>query len=221
MRDFRDAKAMAHTLRAALAAKGLKITISQSLELVAEAFGVADWNTLAAAISANVVAGRNKAAPLPPPIADAIAGFSAELDATLHRALGYANQRKHKYATLEHLLVALTDDADASAVMRGCNADLGLLRAKLISYLDNELDRLVIDNGGAVPTAAFQRVVQRADRYARELGRSVLTGANILVAIFMETQSPAARLLGEQGMSHQDAAAADASSARHSPRPLT
>jgi Glyoxalase superfamily protein len=50
MRDFRDAKAMAHTLRAALAAQGLKITISQSLELIAQAFGVADWNTLAAAI---------------------------------------------------------------------------------------------------------------------------------------------------------------------------
>jgi Glyoxalase superfamily protein len=50
MRDFRDAKAMARTLRAALAAKGFKITISQSLELIAEIFGVADWNTLAAAI---------------------------------------------------------------------------------------------------------------------------------------------------------------------------
>ncbi len=50
MRDFRDAKAMAGTLRAALDAKGLKITVSESLELIAKAFGVADWNTLAARI---------------------------------------------------------------------------------------------------------------------------------------------------------------------------
>lgn len=50
MRDFRDAKAMARTVRAALAAKGLKITIGESLELIAKALGVADWNTLAAAI---------------------------------------------------------------------------------------------------------------------------------------------------------------------------
>jgi hypothetical protein len=50
MRDFRDAKAMAHALRASLAAEGFRITVSQSLELIARAFGVADWNTLAAAI---------------------------------------------------------------------------------------------------------------------------------------------------------------------------
>jgi hypothetical protein len=67
MHDFRDAKAMAHILRAALAAKGLKITISQSLELIAEAFGVADWNTLAAAIRAEPLAPRQSTSPLPRP----------------------------------------------------------------------------------------------------------------------------------------------------------
>ena len=61
MRDFRDAKAMAHTLRAALAARGFKITVSQSLELIAETFGVADWNTLAAAIRREAVAPRGNA----------------------------------------------------------------------------------------------------------------------------------------------------------------
>jgi ATP-dependent Clp protease ATP-binding subunit ClpA len=69
------------------------------------------------------------------------------------------SQRKHEYATLEHLLLALIDDADASAVMRVCSADLGELAEKLNSYLDNELKRLVIDNGAdCKPTAAFQRV---------------------------------------------------------------
>jgi hypothetical protein len=70
MRDFRDAKAMAHTLRAALAAKGFKITVSQSLELIAEAFGVADWNTLAAAIRRGAVAPRENASSRPLPTAE-------------------------------------------------------------------------------------------------------------------------------------------------------
>src|ERR1700730_6386167 len=110
MRDFRDAKAMAHTLRAALAAKGLKITVSQSLELVAEIFGVADWNTLAAAIRAEAVGPRNNAPPPQFPTAGSGFAFSAALESTLHWALAYANQRKHQYATLEHLLLALIDD---------------------------------------------------------------------------------------------------------------
>src|SRR6266436_1775803 len=100
MRDFRDAKVMARTLRAALAAKGLKITISESLELIAEAFGVADWNTLAAAIRAEAPAPRESASAPPPPTAESGAAprFSAELESTLHRALTYANERKHEYA---------------------------------------------------------------------------------------------------------------------------
>lgn len=60
MRDFRNAKAMAQTLRAALAAKGVKITVSQSLELVAEMFGLDDWNTLVAAIGAEKTISREK-----------------------------------------------------------------------------------------------------------------------------------------------------------------
>ena len=63
MRDFRDAKAMAQTLRAALATKGLRVTISESLELIAQAFGVADWNTLSAAIRAGAVRPGNNASP--------------------------------------------------------------------------------------------------------------------------------------------------------------
>src|SRR5262249_22359388 len=105
MRDFRDAKAMARTLRAALAAKGLKITISESLELIAKAFGVADWNTLSAAIRAEAPAPRNDVSPSPPPTAERVLvprpNFSRELESTLHRALADANHREHDYATLD------------------------------------------------------------------------------------------------------------------------
>jgi ATP-dependent Lon protease len=133
--------------------------------------------------------------------------LSSGLAATMHRAFASANQRKHQYATLEHLLLALTEDADASAVLAACNADSSAIKHGLVSYLDNELGGLVVDNGeDAKPTAAFQRVRQRAERHAQGLGIPAVTGANILLAIFPETQSPAARLLDKQGISAQDAA---------------
>jgi len=194
MRDFRDAKAMAHTLRAALATKGLNITVSQSLELIAEAFGVADWNTLSAAIRGEAAGPRNNA-------------HSPQFPTTATmRALAYARQRKHQYATLEHLLLALIDDLDASAVMKACKVDLGALREKLTNYIDTDLKTMVIDDGGEPKqSAGFQRVVQRAAHYAEGRGRPARTGAELLVAIFAETESPAARLLGEQDMTRQDA----------------
>jgi ATP-dependent Lon protease len=129
---------------------------------------------------------------------------SPTLVATRRRALDYANQRKHQYATLEHLLLALIDDADASAVMGGCNADLGALKAALLGHLDNELKDFVIENGGdAKPTVAFERVAHRAALHAQELRRPVVTGANTLFGIFHETRSPAAKLLGKQGVSRE------------------
>jgi hypothetical protein len=205
MRDFRDAKAMAHTLRGDLAAKGLRITNSQSLELIASAFGAADWNTLAAAINDEAMP-RMDAATLPASIAetDPALPLSAGFVVTLHRALAVANQRKHEYATLEHLLLALTDDADALAVMTAGHADVVALAQNLVSYLDHELTRLVIADGAdARPTAAFQRVVQRATRHALGSGSRAVTGANALAGLFAETRSPAVRLLGEQGITGQ------------------
>jgi hypothetical protein len=196
MREFRDAKAMAHTLRAALAAKGHNITNSESLELIAQAFGVADWNTLSAAIREEEAAGPHNNAPTP----------QFPTTATMHRALAYARHRKHQYATLEHLLLALIDDVDASAVMKACKVDLGALKEKLTNYIDNDLKTLVIDGGGDPKhSAGFQRVVQRAAHYAEGRGRPNRTGAELLVAIFAETESPAARLLDQQDMTRQDA----------------
>jgi hypothetical protein len=207
MRDFRDAKAMAHTLRAALAAKGFKITVSQSLELIAEAFGVADWNTLAAAIRRADLPPRENASGRPSPIVEWAPAqmFSRELELTLHRALAHAEALSHEYATLEHLLFALIDDGDASAVMKAGNVDLGALKAHLANYIDNELKTLTAGFGGeSRPTAAFQRVLQRAAIHLWNQSRE-MTGSNVLVAMFAETQSPAVRFLGEQGMTRQDA----------------
>ena len=88
--------------------------------------------------------------------------------------------------------------------MRGCKADPGALQAGLINYLDNEFKHFVFEKGAdAGPTAAFERVAQRAASHAQELGWPAVTGANALLALFSETRSPAAHLLGEQGVSEE------------------
>lgn len=126
---------------------------------------------------------------------------STDYAATLRKALNHADRRHHQYATLEHLLLALIDDAEASAVMRACDADLASLRQGLVQYLDDDLKHIVTEVGSAEPTAAFNRVDQRAALHAQEVGYPAVTGANALVALFPETRSPAARLLAEHGVS--------------------
>ena len=131
--------------------------------------------------------------PVPPPL--------PALEATRRRALDYANQRKHQTATLEHLLLALIDDTDAAAVLTTCKADIGALKAALLNYIDHELKEFVIENEtDARPSAAFWRVIRRATLDAQVSGRTAVSGANMLLAIFPETRSPAVRFLGEQGV---------------------
>src|SRR6187200_380927 len=132
--------------------------------------------------------------------------FSRSLEQSLHRALAIANERHHEYATLEHLLLALIDDQDASAVMRACNVDLDKLRRSLTSYLESELENLITDGAeDSKPTAGFQRVIQRAVIHVQSSGREEVTGANVLVAIFAERESHAAYFLQEQDMTRYDA----------------
>ena len=132
--------------------------------------------------------------------------FSRPLEESLHRAVAYANQRKHEYATLEHLLLSLTDDDDAAGVMRACDVDLNALKKSLVNYLDVELASLVVDDeDDAKPTAGFQRVIQRAVIHVQSSGREEVTGANVLVAIFSERESHAAYFLQEQDMTRYDA----------------
>ena len=132
--------------------------------------------------------------------------FSRNLEETLHRAVAYANQRRHEYATLEHLLLSLTDDQDGAAVMRACDVDLAALKKSLINYLDTELMSLVVESGeDAKPTAGFQRAIQRAVIHVQSSGREEVTGANVLVAIFSERESHAAYFLQEQDMTRYDA----------------
>ena len=132
--------------------------------------------------------------------------FSRSLEKALHRALALANERRHEYATLEHLLLSLTDDKDAAAVMKACNVDLDVLRRSLTNYIDNELGQMIsAEREDSKPTAGFQRVIQRAVIHVQSSGREEVTGANVLVAIFAERESHAAFFLQEQDMTRYDA----------------
>ena len=132
--------------------------------------------------------------------------LSRHLEQTLHRALAYANARHHEFATLEHLLLALTEDQDAVAVMRACGVDIDLLRQELMHYIDAELQNLVHPaSEESKPTSSFQRVLQRAAIHVQSSGREEVTGANVLVALFSERESNAVYFLQEQEMTRFDA----------------
>ncbi len=132
--------------------------------------------------------------------------LSRNLEQTLHRALSFASERRHEYATLEHLLLGLTDDSDAATVLRACGVDLDKLRQDLTEFLDKDLSGLTTDRATEPkPTAGFQRVVQRAAIHVQSSGRDEVTGANVLVALFSERESHAVYFLQLQDMTRLDA----------------
>ncbi|KXV18059.1 ATP-dependent Clp protease ATP-binding subunit ClpA [Gluconobacter oxydans] len=132
--------------------------------------------------------------------------LSRTLEQTLHRALTFAGDRRHEYATLEHLLLALTEDDDALTVFRACGIDLDKLRSDLTDFLDKDLAGLAAERPTEPkPTAAFQRVIQRAAIHVQSTGRDEVTGANVLVALFAERESHAVYFLQLQDMTRLDA----------------
>lgn len=132
--------------------------------------------------------------------------FASALESTLHKALEAASARRHEYATLEHLLLALVDDEHAARVMSACGVELDDLRTTVAHYLDTELDALKVDSStDPSPTSGFQRVVQRAILHVQSSGRDEVTGANVLVALFSERDSYAVYFLQQQDMSRLDA----------------
>ncbi len=135
-----------------------------------------------------------------------MASFATELEQSLHRALRSANERRHEFATLEHLLLALCDDNDARSVLRACNVEIDQLRLQLSNYLDEDLTSLSVEEEEeAKPTAGFQRVIQRTVYHVQSSGRDEVTGANVLVAVFAERESHAVFFLQEQDMTRLDA----------------
>lgn len=132
--------------------------------------------------------------------------LSRNLEQALHKALSLATDRGHEYATLEHLLLALTTDQDAIAVLRACGVSVTSLQEQIETYLDTDLSYLVNTQiSEAKPTTAFQRVLQRAAIHVQSSGREEVTGANVLVALFSERESHAVYFLQNQDMTRFDA----------------
>ena len=133
--------------------------------------------------------------------------LSKDLEQTITRAMGLAAEYTHEFATLEHLLMAMTDDPDALEVLNACHVDIGKLRDLLTAHIEDELESIVSGDPDmdVQPTAGFQRVVQRAIIHTQSSNRGVATGANVLVAMFSERDSHAVWFLKSLDMSRLDA----------------
>ena len=133
--------------------------------------------------------------------------LSEILQETLRQALFYAGERGHEFATLEHLLLALTDDEDALKVLRACDVDPEDLAVELRAFIDQELSSIQVS--GPVdepqPTASFHRVFRRAVLHMQSAGKGEATGANVLIALYQEKESHAVYMLQQRGMSRLDA----------------
>lgn len=135
-----------------------------------------------------------------------MATFTKSLEQAISQAFKFATEKKHQYVTLEHLLLALTDETDARNVMKACNVDVDLLNENLEFYIDNELDNIITSDTKLEPqpTASFQRVIQRSIVHVQSSGKNEVTGANILVALFAERESHATFFLQEQEVTRYD-----------------
>ena len=132
--------------------------------------------------------------------------FSKGLENSLHKALSIARDKKHEFSTLEHLLLAILEDEDATDVFKYCSIDIDILRDEIQGYLDNELRHIIIkDSDDVKPTTSFQRVIQRAVIHVQTSNKDVdVTSANVLVAIFSERESHAVYFLNKVNLSRYD-----------------
>jgi ATP-dependent Clp protease ATP-binding subunit ClpA len=132
--------------------------------------------------------------------------LSKELEFTLNLAFKEARDKRHEFLTVEHLLLALTDNPAALEVLRACGADLEALRKDLEAFLDETTPLLPAnDNRETQPTLGFQRVLQRAILHVQSSGKKEVSGANVVVAIFSEQESQAVYFLHKQNISRLDA----------------
>lgn len=128
------------------------------------------------------------------------------LELTLNDAFRLARERNHELMTVEHLLVALLDNPDASEALRACGANFQQLKEELLSYIDRSTPLFGPDEESpdTQPTLGFQRVLQRAVFHVQSSGNAEVTGANVLVAIFSEQESQAVYLLNKNDITRLD-----------------
>ncbi|HET7359824.1 MAG TPA: Clp protease N-terminal domain-containing protein, partial [Rhodanobacteraceae bacterium] len=131
--------------------------------------------------------------------------FSKDLELTIGQCYKEAREQRHEFMTVEHLLLALVQNASASAVLRACSVDLDMLGQALRKIIGETVPVLPAgDERDTQPTLGFQRVLQRAVYHVQSSGRKEVTGANVLVAIFGEKDSHAVYFLHQQEVTRLD-----------------
>ena len=130
--------------------------------------------------------------------------LNRELEQTLNEAFKEARSKRHEFMTVEHLLLALLDNDAASTVLQACGADIVKLRKDLDDFVDSTTPLIPESNGEqeTQPTLGFQRVLQRAVFHVQSSGKTEVSGANVLVAIFSEQESQAVYFLKQQNCSY-------------------
>ena len=132
--------------------------------------------------------------------------LSRELEVTLNLAFKTAREKRHEYMTVEHLLLALLDDASAASVLKACGADLVALRDDLTEFIDSTMPTIPDAQleQDTQPTHGFQRVLQRAVFQVNSANHSEVVGANVIVAIFSEQESQAVYFMRLQDVARID-----------------
>ncbi|BAK75508.1 ATP-dependent Clp protease, ATP-binding subunit ClpA [Pseudogulbenkiania sp. NH8B] len=131
--------------------------------------------------------------------------IAQELEVSLHMAFMDARRKRHEFISVEHLLLAMTDNPSAAEVLRACGANLDQLKKQLTDFIDEHTPTVPGETEVETqPTLGFQRVIQRAILHVQSSGKKEVTGANILVAIFGEKDSHAVYYLHQQGISRLD-----------------
>lgn len=128
------------------------------------------------------------------------------LEETINSAFREASLKRHEFITIEHLLLALLDNDDAIEVLRACHVNIGQLRSKLADFIE-QTTPLITDNSKNIQidaTLGFHRVLQRAVFHMQSSGKNEVSGINVLIAIFSETESQAVYLLKKQGLTRLD-----------------
>lgn len=129
-----------------------------------------------------------------------------ELEYTLNLAFKEARSKRHEFVTVEHLLIALLENSSTVEVLKACGANLSRLRTNLIEFVDRTTPVIPthVHDRDTQPTLGFQRVLQRAVFHVQSSGKTEVTGANVLAAIFSEQESQSVYLIRQENVSRLD-----------------
>jgi ATP-dependent Clp protease ATP-binding subunit ClpA len=132
--------------------------------------------------------------------------LNKELEFTLNLAFKEAKEKRHEFMTVEHLLLSLLDNPAAGNVLQACDANIDALRRDLVEFIDETTPRIPDDelDRETQPTLGFQRVLQRAVFHVQSAGKTEVTGANVLAAIFSEQESQAVYFLRRENITRLD-----------------